>query len=286
MNHFCIVGQGGGMITAYHAGVVSALKKRFGFKKLHRIVASSGAAAVYSYLVSGQENLIQPIWENLVKSRKFVTLWKFPIGKSVMRINFLVDEMIKSRYSLNLSALKNNPIKLEIGVIDAETGGSIFFSKDDSINFYELLRASCAVPYFSEGKVCFGGRCYYDGTIGSVSGLERVFDEDNILIVLVRPPTPLSKMLFFRKILRWLLIRNETIALQEAIWSMPARYEQMPFFIDGMRQKKNIAVIQPMNSLPIFRIDTRFNCLSQTIRQGYNDTMNHQGLEDFFRKIS
>ena len=286
MSQFCIIGQGGGMITAYHTGVVSALKKRFGFKKLHRIVASSGAAAVYSYLVSGQENLIQPIWEDLVKSGKFVTPWKFPIGKSVMNINFLVDEMIQKRYPLNLPALKNNLTELEIGVTNAETGASIFFSKDNPINFYELLRASCAVPYFSEGKVCFGGRCYYDGTIGSVSGLERVFDEDNILVVLTRPSISLPKMFFFRKILRWLLIRNETIALQEAIWSMPARYEQIPSFIEEIRQKKNIAVIQPKKNLPIFRIDTRFSCLSQTIRQGYDDTMNHRGLEDFFRKIS
>lgn len=286
MNQFCIIGQGGGMITAYHTGVISALKKRFGFKKLHRIVASSGAAAVYSYLVSGQENFIQPLWEDLVKSGKFVTPWKFPIGKRVMNIDFLVDEMIKDRYSLNLLALRSSPIKLEIGVTDAETGVSIFFSKDDPINFYELLRASCAVPYFSEGRVCFGSRCYYDGTIGSVSGLERIFDEDNVLIVLTRPSIPLPKLFFFRKVLRWLLIRNETTALQEAIWSMPARYEQIPRLIEEIRQKKNIAVIQPKENLPIFRIDARFNCLSQTIRQGYDDTMNHHGLEDFFRKIS
>ena len=274
------------MVTAYHAGVVSALEKRFGFKKLHRVVASSGAAAVYSYLVSGQENLIQPIWRDLVKSHKFVTPWKFPAGKHVMHIDFLVDEMIRQRYPLNLSTLKNSRIKLEIGVTDAGTGNSVFFSKDDPIDFYELLRASCAVPYFSEGKVCFGGRCYYDGTIGSVSGLERVFDEDNILIVLTRPSAPLPKMFFPRKVLRWLLIRNETTALQEVIWSMPVRYEQIPSRIEEMRQKKNIAVIQPKSGLPIFRIDTRISCLSQTIRWGYDDTMDHQGLEDFFKRIS
>jgi len=63
------------------------------------------------------------------------------------------------------------------------------------------------------------------------------------------------------------------------------KYEQIPRLIEEIRQTKNIAVIQPKKNLPIFRIDTRFNCLSQTIRQGYDDTMNHQGLEDFFEKI-
>lgn len=274
------------MLTAYHAGVVSALKKKFGYKKLHRIVASSGAAAVYSYLVSGQENLIQPIWEDLVTSGKFVTPWKFPIGKKVMHIDFLIDGMIKGKYSLRLAELKSSRIRLEIGVTNAQTGASVFFSKDDSVDFYEVLRASCAVPYFSEGKVCFNDRCYFDGTIGSVSGLERVIDEDNILIVLVRPPMMLPEMFLLRKILRWLLIRNETKALQEAIWSMPARYEKIPFVIQEMRQKKNIAVIQPTNNLPIFRIDTRFSSLIQTIRRGYEDIMNHRGLEDFFRRVS
>ena len=81
MNNFCIVAQGGGMTTAYHAGVIKAFKEKFGFEKLNLIVASSGAAATYSYLVSGQENLIEPIWIELVKSGKFVNPWKFPIGK-------------------------------------------------------------------------------------------------------------------------------------------------------------------------------------------------------------
>ncbi len=51
MNNFCIVAQGGGMTTSYHAGVVAALKQRFGFQRLNRVIASSGAAATYSYLV-------------------------------------------------------------------------------------------------------------------------------------------------------------------------------------------------------------------------------------------
>lgn len=286
MNNFCIVAQGGGMVTAYHAGVIRALKERFGFDGLNRIIASSGAAVTYSYLVSGQGDLIQPIWENLVRSGKFVTPWKLPIGKNVMDIDFLIDEMIKKKYSLDLGALQRSPIELDIGITDAETAKSLFYSNKDDINFHELLRASCSVPYFSRDKVLINGRYYYDGTIGSVSGLDQALDEQNIILVLTRPALPLCKAYFLRKILRWLLIRQQTLALQKAIWSMVKRYEQIPLIIKELKNRKNIAVIQPSSNLPILRIDTRLERLKQTIKQGYDDTMSHTQLESFFEKIN
>ena len=72
MQTFCIVAQGGGMVAAYQAGAIKGLKKRFGFGQLGRFVANSGAAANCAYAVSGQDDLIIPIWEYLVRSKKFV----------------------------------------------------------------------------------------------------------------------------------------------------------------------------------------------------------------------
>jgi predicted patatin/cPLA2 family phospholipase len=261
MNYFCLIGQGGGMTSAYHVGVVAALKEKYGFQKLNRIVATSGAAATYSYLVSGQEELMRPIWEDLIKSGKFVTPWKWPIAKG----------------TLNLNALKNSQIKLEVGVTDAETGESLFFSKNDPIDYHELLRATCAVPYFSRASVNLQGRHYYDGTISSVSGLERVFDEDNILVVLIRNQ-PRQYSTLIRKISSWLFIRKETTDLQKAIWNMVVRYKQIPDILSELNKKKNIVVIQPK--------EMKLSRLRRAIKQGYDDTMNHPGLDNFFAKIS
>src|SRR3989338_9596285 len=88
VSNITIITQGGGMIAAYHAGVVRAIGERFGFGNIKRIVASSGAAAVYAYLVSGQTNLIEPIWYYLLKSGRFVDPWHHKRGRGVINIDF------------------------------------------------------------------------------------------------------------------------------------------------------------------------------------------------------
>lgn len=282
---FTLIGQGGGMTASYHVGVISGIKEKFGFSGLRRIVSSSASAATYSYLLSGQYDSIVPIWRHLLDSGKFVSLTKFPLGKGVMNINYLVDEVIKEKFPLDLESLRTSPIDLEVGVTSAETGISKYYNKNDSVDFFELLRASCAVPYFSRGKVCFDGDYYYDGTIGSVSGLERVFDDQNLLIVLTRPQKLLRKAILGRKILKWFLIRKETQALQETIWNMVAIYNEVPKVIDELSKERNIVVIQPENNLPMFRIDPRLSRLERTIQQGYLDTINKKELEKFFDKF-
>jgi predicted patatin/cPLA2 family phospholipase len=285
MRNFCIVAQGGGMVSAYHVGVIKALKERFGFSKLNLVVTSSGAAATYSYLISNQESLIKVIWEDLLKSGKFIHPWKFPIGKGALDIDFLIDEIIKRRFPFDLETFMNSPVKFETGVTDAKTGQSRFFSKNDPIDFYELLRASCSVPYFSRQSVNLGSERYYDGTIGSVSGIEKVLNEENILIILTRPSVPLTKMFLLRKFLKWLLIRKETPELQKAVWDMVREYDRVPFIIKELGKDKNVAVIQPKRRLPMFRIDNRLSRLRRTIEQGYNDTISNSELDVFFNKF-
>ena len=286
MGKFCIVAQGGGMVACYHAGVIAALQEKFGLKELHCVIATSGAAATYSYLISNQQNLIEPIWIDLIKSGKFAVPWKFPPGKHIMNIDFLIDEMIKKRYPLDIEALKNSSIDLQVGVTDANTAESRYFSKNAEVDFFELLRASCAVPYFGREKVLFNGRYYYDGIIASVTGLEKTLNEENILMVLTRPPRPLKKMYFLRKILRWLLIRNETPVLQKAIWDIMAKFDAIPQEAEKISKSKNLVIIQPKKKLPILRVDTSLDRLQKTIKQGYNDTINHPQLESFFAKLT
>lgn len=284
MNGITIVAAGGGLVTAYHAGVIRALKEQVDLTKIKRIVASSGAAATYSYLVSGQTELVEPIWNYLLESGCFVNPVRHKTLRGVMDIDFLVDEVIKKRFPLDLSALKASPIVFDVGVTDTETGESKFFSKNTVVDFYELIRTSCAVPYFYGKHVELAGRRYCDGTIGDVVGLNQITDADkNVLIVLTRPDRPIKKFIPVRKMLRWLLIRKEPLALQEKIWNMPKEYNRISQRIKALNNNREVCVIQPRKKLPIWRIDTSVDRLKKTIEQGYQDTINTDSLEEFWR---
>ena len=70
--------------------------------------------------------------------------------------------------------------------------------------------------------------------------------------------------------------------LQAAIWNMITQTSSIPDQIETLRKDKNVAVIQPDEELPMWRIDPRIDRLRRTIKQGYEDTLNHPGLTNFF----
>jgi predicted patatin/cPLA2 family phospholipase len=282
MRDITIVAQGGGMVTAYHAGVVRAISERFGFNRIKRVIASSGAATTYAYLVSGQTHLIEPIWFYLLQSGKFIDLWHHKMGHGVMDIDFLVDNAIREQYPLDISSLRESPIMFDIGVTETNTGCSRFFPKNTQLDLYELLRASCAVPYFYGRHVVLAGEQYCDGTIGDVVGLSQIGNDSKVLVILTRPDCPLKKFLLVRRALRWLLIRNEPLALQEKIWSMPIEYNSLTQHIAAFSKGKSVFVIRPQQQLPMWRIDTRVSRLMATIERGYHDIMSAIGLDGWW----
>lgn len=293
-----MVGQGGGMTAAYHVGVTQALydKYKSELSMLHRVVASSGAAAVYSYLVSDQPELQQKIFEYLMESKKFVVPHLRPPGKHMMDIDFMIDNVIKKRYKLDVKKLMRSNIDLDIGVTDASSGKSKFLKKNDPFaeDFYEVLRASCAVPYFGResvrlGNKSIGFRQYLDGTIGSVSGLEEVAGQRHIMLVLTRPlDAPMPKKTRMRRVAAWLIMRHEPIHLQQAIWGMLNQVSSLPKQIKVLQKNSNLVIISPKKEIDMWRIEVRSDGLERlrrTIRQGYLDTISNPDLDTFFRKV-
>jgi predicted patatin/cPLA2 family phospholipase len=283
--NFCIVAPGGGMTAVYNVGVIQALEKYFGLSRLGRVVSNSGAAGCYAYWIGGQQNDIQPLWENLVQSREFLLpLWQC-YRRGSMNINFMIDEVVRRRFPLDVVAVLDSQIELDIAVTQAQTGESAYFSKSAVGDFFQLLRATSAMPYFFGEQVMLNDDYWYDGGIGSVVGIEQTTEEKNILFVLTRPPRLIKKLTLARGILRWLLLRKEHPDLQAVVMTMPARMNAAMQAIHYMQAKKNIVVIQPQERLPIRRIDTSLARLRATIRQGYQDVISrHNELNTFMQR--
>lgn len=104
--------------------------------------------------------------------------------------------------------------------------------------------------------------------------MNQIKDSDKkAVIVLTRPNIPIKKLKLGRKLLRWLLIRNEPLPLQEKIWNMPFEYNQLNEKINSIRDSLEVCVIQPKNRLPVNRIDISIDRLRKTIQQGYQNTI-------------
>lgn len=285
MKKVTIYAQGGGLVTSYHAGVIRALREKYKIESVNRIVAASGAAATFTYFVSKQYDFIEKIWMYLLESGGLVDLIRHLNGRGVIDIDFLVDEVIKNKFPLDLETLRESDISLDISVTEANTGKGYFFSKDSSVNFYELLRASMAIPYFYGKKVKLNESPYYDGTIVCLVGLDYLTEEEKNIIILTRPDKPIKKWTLIRSILKLLLLRDESTELSESIMSMPKKYNNLSEDLERLRRDRNIVVIQPSSYLPVKRLDVSPHRLSKTIEQGYKDTLECKDLERFWQNL-
>lgn len=280
--NICVVAPGGGCGTAYHAGLMRAIHERWGFGAIHRVVALSGSALNWAYAASGQVECFEPFWVELIASGRFIRPWQHPTGRGIMDIDFMVDEMVKRRYPLNLEALKRSPMRLDVGVTHSITAKTAWFGVHDVPDFREVIRATCAVPWAYDKHVLLNGEPYCDGGIASPTGIERTHGESRILVILTHPGNPAGLPIPIRRALRWLLIRNQSPALQEAIFTIPERRAAALHDLEYLRKRVRVTVIRPTKALPSLRIDPRVSCLKATIAQGYRDVMEHPDLETFF----
>lgn len=278
----CVVAPGGGIRTAYNAGVMRAIHECWGLGSVDRVVALSGSALNWTYAASGQVECFEPFWIELIASKKFIRPFRHPTGRGVMDIDFLVDEMVKRRYPLDLEALKRSPMRMDVGVTHAVTAQATWFGVHDGLDFREVIRATCAPPYVFGKHVQLNGQPYCDGGVASPTGIERVSGENRVLVVLTQPGTQPGLPIPVREALRWLLIRDQAPALQEAILTLPERRAAELHKLEHLHRCGRVAIIRPSRALPSLAIDPRVSCVKATIAQGYRDVMEHTGLELLF----
>lgn len=280
----CVVAPGGGCRTAYNAGVMRAIHERFGLSSITRVVGISGGLLNWAYAASGRVDYFEPFWVELIASGRFIRPWRHPTGRGIMDIDFMVDDMVKERYPLDLGALKHSSMRVVAGVTHSVTARGQWFGVQDVPDFREVIRASCAPPYIYGKHVVINGQPYCDGGIANPTGIRGVIDENRILVVLTFSQDRKGLPLTVRRFLRWLLLRNESEALQEAIFHLPEKREEEIDRIYALRKRVRVAIIRPKAELPSSRVDSSLNHLRATIAQGYQDTYNHPELEDFFTK--
>jgi predicted patatin/cPLA2 family phospholipase len=287
LKDICILAEGGGIMSAYNAGVIKALREKYGLDEVKNIVAVSGAAATFIYFVSKQYDVIEKIWIDLIKSQRFIHFSNIIIRESILDIDFLVDFMIKKIYPLDTNELKKSKTLIYVPVTRASDGKTAYFSNKDDIDTFELIRAACAIPFFYKRKVKLEDDCYVDGAASDFLGLKKALElkPKNLLVILTQPAGRIPRHYFFRGIYDLLLKRHVTTALRKKIWNALNDYELQRAQIKELKKSMNLVIIQPKIRLPSHNLDSKPDNLLETIQHGYDDVMNHLELEEFFRKI-
>ena len=175
-----VIISGGGMLTAYNAGVISELRK---YIQPDLIIAGSGGSALAAFYASGQLNdqIEKDAWTKYLATRKMIHPWRF---LRIFDTDYLID-VIKHKLPLDVERIRTSHINLEITALSEKTGEIVYFNKHH--NIFDVIQASHAVPVMAK-SINIDGEYYVDSFASShvYNHIERAFEVygmDKVLVV-------------------------------------------------------------------------------------------------------
>lgn len=288
LKNLCIIAQGGGVRSIYSAGVIKGLLEKFSLIEVGEIVAVSGSAANFMYYTSGQFEEIEKVWTDLIKSKKFIKPFNFFKKEPILNIDFLVDELVRKRFPFNENLFKNSKIKIHIPVLRDNDGENVYFSNRDNVDSFELMRATCAVPYFYGKKVKIDDYSYVDGTMADTFGLNKALElkPENLLVILTEPLNIYSKIpSFLIKRFIELFLKKEPVIVRQKIWKSLINYNNDRKNLLKLKKEINICIIAPKYELPISRLGMSYRLARRTLNNGYKHVLRSKELERFISGI-
>ncbi|MBU1037228.1 hypothetical protein KKF32_04325 [Patescibacteria group bacterium] len=145
-----LICQGGGMKGAFTAGVVYELANKFNIQNIDILIGISASAPTLTYFSAGQFSAIKDIWQNELGTPFLIKRSNFFKGKPVYDINYLIDEVFKNKYPLNLSRLQSSPINLYIPLYNYKSKKIEYYNNHDDqekMNIWQALKATMVIHH-------------------------------------------------------------------------------------------------------------------------------------------
>lgn len=266
-----LVIEGGGMRGAHTCGALIALTDR-GHKDFDVVAATSAGACTAAFLVSGQHELLPNIWTQYLHDGRFIDLKRLPFKKSVMNLDYLIQEVFSGLQPLDLPMIQNSLTWFFVSATDCHTGKSFHFNNHEH-SILPALKASSAMPIAYRGPVVINGRSYVDGGITDPIPIQKALDEgcDEVIVLLTRPEGYRKQPHFLNLIPR--LFRKKYPRLAEALTSTHHVYNSVMDKIDQGKFSCRLKVIRPSSKLPVTRLTTHLPKIRAAIEQGYHDAL-------------
>ena len=184
-----VVDVGGGLRGVYAAGVMDHCMDR-GIRFDVCIGVSAGSANLASY-VSGQRGRNYVFYTEYAFRREYMSLKNFLTKKSYIDLDYAYGTLCNTggENPFDYDAfLRSSQLFLAVAS-DAETGEARYFSKEDtSRDHYDVLKASCAIPFVCHPYTA-GGRPCFDGALADPVPVQKAFDLgcDRVVLILTKP---------------------------------------------------------------------------------------------------
>ncbi len=188
-----LVFEGGGMRASYTAAVVVALlQAEIYFDWVAGI--SAGSSNTANYLARDPQRARES-FVGFAADPNFGGLRTFLRGKGMFNADYIYQESGRPGGALpfDFSTFCANPAEMNLGVFEADTGKSFYWTRDDTPTADDLMirvQSSSTLPFFMP-TVHIGEHSYVDGALGPSGGIALDAAKEagyaKFLVVLTRP---------------------------------------------------------------------------------------------------
>lgn len=174
------------MRGVFTAGVLQAFMDD-GFFADELVGVSAGASNGASY-VSRQPGRGFRTNVDYVEDKRYLSLRSFLTTGSLFGMEFIFGEVPERLDPFDYETFYASPVDYYAGATDVLTGWPVFFGKKDIAPGLQALRASCAIPVFSN-MVEVQGRRYLDGGLSAPIPFEKALADGcgRLVVILTRP---------------------------------------------------------------------------------------------------
>ena len=182
-----IVVEGGGMRGIYSAGVLD----RFLELGIH-FDYGAGASAGGANLVTFQAHQLKRnyrFYHDYSQDPAFLSLRSYLKYRQYFGLDYIYDDLATThgKDPIDFPRMMQDPAELEVVATRCDNGEAVYFSKSQmSLNHYDVIKASCAIPIACR-PVFIDGVPYVDGGVSDPLPIARALSKgcDFLVIVLV-----------------------------------------------------------------------------------------------------
>ena len=157
-----LVVEGGAMRGVFSCGVLDRFAEADFYPFDLCIGVSAGASNVAAYLARAAGRNLRVYTEYSLRP-EFLNWWRGLRGGHFLDLDWLWEETVRE-LPLNLDTLFGQPAEFLVGVTCADTGKGQFL-RPERDDFYEVLKASSALPVAYRDTVTVRGRRWADGGV-------------------------------------------------------------------------------------------------------------------------
>ncbi len=266
-----LVVEGGGMRGSHSCGVLMAMVKK-GLIHFDVVAGVSAGACTSAFLVSGQFDILPLIWTKHLYGDKFIKYRNLARRKSVMDLDYLIDEVFGKRQPLDVKAIQKSNTRFYITATNCETGQATYFDNHHP-ELLKALKSSSAIPIAYRQPVVIGGKHYMDGGLSDPIPIQKVIHEgcQKIYVVLTRPAGYRKKDPLLNVLPRF--YQKSYPRLAETIANRHALYNKTLERLETGDYPADIVLIRPKEKMAINRFSTNLKKIHASIEQGYQDAM-------------